>query len=87
MRATLAVDNMLGMDMVAADVVAAACRAVVAARRRTLVESPTARFFLRAVFRPPWAPLVAPWAHPLVPQEDFEVVTPAVLPCTLPPWR
>jgi hypothetical protein len=52
------------------DVVAAACRAVVTACRHTLVESPTARFFLREVFLPPWAPLVAPWAHPLVPQEE-----------------
>ncbi len=78
---------MLGKVTAAADVVKAACRAVVAARRHTLVESPTAGVFPRAVFLPPWATLVAPWAHLMVPQEDFKVVMPAVLPRTMPPRR
>jgi hypothetical protein len=75
----------LGADMAAVDEVAATCRAVVVAPRLTLVDSPTEGVFLKEVFLPPWAPLVAPWVHPLIPQEAFKVKMLAVLLHTVPP--
>jgi hypothetical protein len=87
MQVTLAMDAKLGADMAAADMVAVACRAVDAAPWHMSVESHTEGVFLRVAFLPPWAPLVAPWVHPLVPQEDFKVETPAVLSCTMPPQQ